>query len=269
MPHKNPLPDFADPPVTEVALSVLFDDLSSLTTGHIGSLWAHFREEFPVTEDQAPLSFPIEQPTVAHGQEPKLEMAKFPRPRTWFVSASGADLIQVQHDRFAFNWRKREAPYPRYPKVRQDFDRHLSVFNQFLRDNDLGPIVPRQCEVSYVNALVEEGGINRSRTADYVSLLRGPSEGGFLQEPELVSLDTSYAIPQVDDFQGRLRISLRPATLKANGWDILLLTLTARGNPLESGGVLGFLDLGREWIVRAFAEITTPKMQETWGRVDV
>jgi len=46
-------------------------------------------------------------------------------------------------------------------------------------------------------------------------------------------------------FQGRLHVSLRPATLRANGWSILVLTPTARGKPMVDGGggVLRFLQL--------------------------
>jgi hypothetical protein len=45
-------------------------------------------------------------------------------------------------------------------------------------------------------------------------------------------------------------------------------TLTARGQPLGTGlaGVLEFLDLGREWIVTGFDELTTPEMHRLWGR---
>ena len=269
----DPLPDFTNPPIIEVALSVLYESLPALSAGHIGTLWSEFRDEFPVTEDQPPLSFPIEQPALVD-REPRPEMtAEFPKPRTWFLNASGTELIQVQHDRFAYNWRKREpsGAYPRYPKVRENFERHLRVFKQFLSDSDLGTMTPRQCEVSYVNHFVEEGGLDQGRVADYVSLWQDLGDSsGLIAKPERVAFDTSYAMSDAGGrFLGRLRLSLRPATLKANGWSILVLTLTARGNLLTQGdgGVLGFLDVGREWIVRAFTEVTTPRMHAAWRRL--
>jgi hypothetical protein len=49
---------------------------------------------------------------------------------------------------------------------------------------------------------------------------------------------------------------------------MFLLTLTARGRPGSDGipGVLQFLDVGREWIVRGFTSITTATMHKIWGR---
>ena len=241
------------------------------SAGYIGTLWSEFRDEFPVTEDQPPLGFPIEPSTLVDSG-PRFEMmTELPTARTWFLNSAGTELIQVQHDRFAYNWRKREpsGPYPRYPKVRENFERHLRVFKQFLSQNDLGTMTARQCEVSYVNHFIEEGGLDQGRIADYISLWQDLGDGGFLPKPERAVFDATYAMSDAAGrFLGRLRLSLRPATLKVNGWSILVLTLTARGEPLTKGdGVLGFLDLGREWIVRAFAAVTTPKMHAVWGRL--
>jgi hypothetical protein len=44
---------------------------------------------------------------------------------------------------------------------------------------------------------------------------------------------------------------------------MFVLNLTARG---LLGKSTEFLDLGREWIVRSFAEMTTTEMHEVWKR---
>ena len=67
---------------------------------------------------------------------------------------------------------------------------------------------------------------------------------------------------------GRLHATLQPAWKKIDNSPILVLNMTARGVPLGKGidGAFSFFDLGREWIVKGFAEITTPEMQRTWGK---
>jgi hypothetical protein len=67
---------------------------------------------------------------------------------------------------------------------------------------------------------------------------------------------------------GRLHIAAEPAFRRSDSSPIVVLTLTARGRPLGVGldGVLAFLDLGHEWIVRAFDSVTTSKMHRIWGR---
>jgi hypothetical protein len=67
---------------------------------------------------------------------------------------------------------------------------------------------------------------------------------------------------------GRLHVAAEPAIRRSTGEEVYRITLTARGAPTGTGGddVFGFLDLGREWIVRGFASITTEKMHQAWGR---
>jgi hypothetical protein len=69
-------------------------------------------------------------------------------------------------------------------------------------------------------------------------------------------------------FLGRLNVSVQPAYVNATREEILSMTLTARGEPLraDTDGVLDFLDMGHNWIVRGFTQLTTPKMHELWGR---
>src|SRR3712207_1748974 len=108
-PDRADLPEFEKPPVVEVALSIKFKTLS-LTSAHIGLLWERFRSDFPRVEDQPPIDLPLETerervPAQLSGQ---LKLLSLPRMRSWFVSSSGTQLIQVQHDFFAHNWRRNE-----------------------------------------------------------------------------------------------------------------------------------------------------------------
>jgi hypothetical protein len=63
-------------------------------------------------------------------------------------------------------------------------------------------------------------------------------------------------------------VSLDPVFHIKDGTPRLRLSLTARGRPQQEGtaGVLQFLDLGREYVVRTFAAITTSEMHEVWRR---
>jgi hypothetical protein len=69
---------------------------------------------------------------------------------------------------------------------------------------------------------------------------------------------------------GRLHVVSQPAWTKTDNTPILVLNLTARGEPLEGGieGAFGFFELGRKWIVKGFAELTTAEMHKVWERID-
>ena len=69
---------------------------------------------------------------------------------------------------------------------------------------------------------------------------------------------------------GRLHVALQPAWKKADNSPILVMTLTARGAPLgeDIEGAFAFFELGRRWIVKGFADLTTPEMHRAWERID-
>jgi hypothetical protein len=93
-------------------------------------------------------------------------------------------------------------------------------------------------------------------------------DDGFLPGVEDATLSWRYVIREGKAFVGRLHVSFQPAYHSKGGKDveIFVLTLTARGKPLGKGidGAVAFLDLGHEWIVRGFKELTTPAMHQIW-----
>jgi uncharacterized protein (TIGR04255 family) len=183
-------------------------------------------------------------------------------------------LIQVQQDRFVHNWRKigKGEEYPRYERIREMFKAELGTFYQFLADEQLGDLIPNQCEVTYVNQIVSGRGWERyGQLGEMVTLWTNHYSDTFLPEPEEVHLAVRYLIPDsVGNPMGRLLINVEPARRVADSTPMLVLQLTARGKPDDGGidDVLKFFDVGREWIVRGFASMTSPQAHKIWGRRD-
>jgi uncharacterized protein (TIGR04255 family) len=269
------LPDFTNPPVIEVALAVQFDRLTALRTPHLGLLWTEFHDEFPKTEEYAPRDLTVETfgPPGPKKLEVKFETAP-PVPRCWFLNEKGTELIQVQQDAFVHNWRKvgDGDRYPRYEYVRDKFRLELGKFRQFVEREHLGKLVPNQCEVTYVNHIpLNEGYKKYGQVGEVLTVWVSQYSDNFLSEPEEVRFNVSYVIPdKTGNPLGRLHIGAEPAYRITDEKPIFLLKLTARGRPDGEGeeGLFRFLDKGREWIVRGFTSITTPRMHEIWGRRD-
>lgn len=270
------LPDFRKPPLAETVLSLQFEPLSGLTTAHLGLLWERLRSQLPVIEEHPPLPSMFERfEPPSGGQVDVTFEEKPPMPRVWFLNQAGSELIQVQADRFIHNWRKLEGldPYPRYEPIRGKFRDEVAVLEQFLRDENLGALTVNQCEVTYVNH-IEPGGVweRHGEVEKALAMCSRLVTASFLPEPEDVGLRVRFVIPDANGKPiGRLQAVAQPAWKKADHTPILVLNLTARGAPLDAGieGAFAFFDLGRKWIVNAFAELTTPEMQRVWGRIDV
>ncbi len=268
---KETLPEFDSPPVIETALGVEFVPLSAWGIPHFGLFWGEIREEFDRFEIQPPLATQIERFGAESWQQPKatVEFLQSPEVRCWFVHRDNEALLQIQNNRFNYNWRKNAgaAGYPRYEKnIRPAFDREWSRFTRFIESQQLGVIDVIQCEVTYVNHL--ELGVGWRTAADLHDVFpcwSGAFPGGFLPSPERVHFGVNFLMP--DDL-GRLRVTLQPAVRGSDGVEVLQLTLTARGRPAgtEASAVLNWLDLGRSWVVRGFHDLTSPKMHYLWKK---
>ena len=274
---QSPLPDFDNPPVEEVALSVQFEPIEALGTIQLGVLWNEYREQFGKTEQHPPLPPAIESYGVPPSVPERVRfeiMQTMTSSRFWFVNESGTKLIQVQQDRFIQNWRKLkdEDEYPRYKKLRESFRDALDTFKKFLSRENLGEIKTNQWDVTYVNQIsAGQGWEHHGQLANVFTVFGTKYSDNFLRDPEEARLAVYYIIPEVDGTPlGRLRITVEPGYRRSDRVPMFVMKNIARGR-LEGSDmeeVLRGLDIGHEWIVRGFASITTPEMHRIWRRTD-
>ena len=271
------LPEFDHPPVGEVALSVQFNRLSALQIPHFGMLWTSLKERFPQTQSHPPVPAAFEQfgEGVIAPQEIRLELMNELMPaRVWFISPSGNEIMQIQHDRFSFNWRKLSETdiYPRYGHIRQRFLDEFHNLSQFLDNEKLGEIVANQCEVTYINHIGSGSAWEKhSELGEVLAPWRSDYSHQSLPECESIQLTCRYLIENEEDGKkipvGRLHVNLQPARRVSDNTPIFAMNLTARGKPLSDGieGAMKFIDLGHERIVQGFTALTTERMHKEWG----
>lgn len=272
--HDQPLPDFEHPPVVEIALGVQYARLPRLTTSSVAKFWLRVRDRFPNWEERRPLPPALEWFGLPQPPSVSFEVGfgpGVPPSRALFVDASGAGLLQLQQDRFVRNWRKVGAgeQYPRYPAIRAGFAESLDLLQSFVDDEDLGELVPNQCEVTYVNHIpAGEGWSSHSEAGEVLEPYGGGLSDEFLGRPESMDLNLRFVFSDDEGNPvGRLHVSSRSAFRNEDGLPMVILTLTARGRPAGQtrDAVLEWLDLGRVQVVRGFKSVTTPKMHRIWG----
>jgi uncharacterized protein (TIGR04255 family) len=195
----------------------------------------------------------------------------FPGPndvRCWFLDQRGANLIQLQPDRFVRNWRQTDIspePYPRYRNLKANFETEWDNFNGFLSLNGLIPPAPVQCEVTYVNNIDRGDAWDTFADLHKVITFWGDMADTLLAGPEAINISLSYSRGNPTD---RLHVTLNHAIRIRDGKEVLQLSLIARAKPqgLTTSDLLTCMDSCHEWIVRAFTDLTTPAMHTIWGR---
>lgn len=271
------LPDFRNPPLTETVLSLQFQPIDGLTGSHVGLLWQRFRQRLPLVEEHPPLQ-PVIETFDLPSPKARINVTieeKPPLPRVWFLNEGRTELIQVQADRLIHNWRRMRGrePYPRFEPIRDRFRDEVEEVGRFLQDEGLGSLVVNQCEVTYLNHIESSDVWETHGQMERILRLWSPwHENAFLPQCEDAAVRLRFVIPSEEGKPvGRLHVALQPAWKKADKSPILTMNLTVRGAPLgrDIESAFAFFELGRRWIVKGFADLTTTTMQRAWERTDV
>ncbi len=268
--QENPkkLPSYDYPPITEVACSILFSPLEELLSPHIGLLWQRFQPEYPFCDDVAPIPQRIEL-FDNQNLEPQLKISNIPAlPRAWFISQNGDKVIQIQRDRFVYNWRKLNADseYPRYNSLISGFQKYLKKFDDFIEEAALGEPKLLQYELTYVNQVSKGQAWSKLEEIGKVfpDVSWRANSQRFLTQPKNISWTTVFELP---DKVGRLYTSVKTVTLDEKS--ILLFELTVRGlgSYTTREKLPNWFDIAHEWIVGAFADLTGEDTQTiVWKR---
>jgi uncharacterized protein (TIGR04255 family) len=254
------LPSYKKPPVNEVVCGIRFHTPEKLRIPHIGLLWDKFRDEYPIIQHSTPIAG-------AKGEIAVDYVIGLPLPRVWFINKSDDQLIQFQLDRFYFNWRRRQEVYPRYPYVIKNFESVLDTIESFFNEFELGKLKPIEYELSYINH-IQKG--QEWNTIDdlqriFSDFVWSQTPERFLPSPENIAWQTNFPLP---DKKGILIVNLKQAIRTEDKVPLFVFELTARGSdePTDKEAFREWFDVGHEWIVRGFTDLTTPEIQRFWER---
>ena len=259
------LPSYENPPIIEVVCGVQFETIYDLHAPLTGKFWAEIETDFPTVQMQPTLE-PVRENLSGEGSPQTMTLAFStlpPLPRIWFISADETELVQLQSDRFLFNWRKQDvAPvYPRFEAVFSRFMKTFEIFGVFLDKNEIIRPKINQFELTYINGIDREevNGQIKSIHSILPDLAWRESGSRLLREPEHVALNSSFLLP---DSLGRLHLAAGSALNVKTGLPALRLELTARGiDATGDSSIEDWFAVAHEWIVKAFADVTDEGLQ--------
>ena len=256
---------FEKPPINEVVIATFFNPpLFALRNEHVGLFWSKIRQQFPQAKQQQPvgaaaLGFTGSDEAIRQGGNDV-----FPMPRFWFVAEDDTQLVQLQKNAFMFNWRNREADYPRYAeRLKPAFDRYYTMFEDFAR-NEAG--IPElkvgTCELTYVNLIKPCAYWNEPRdTPAILPFIKIPDLG--TNSDNQFALNSTYNHVLAPDLHLRISVRSGEAT-EEPGTHVLMFELSARG-PLEQAAKSvadAWFDRAHDAVVECFVNITSKEVQQ-------
>lgn len=272
---------FRSPPVAEVVTSVRFTPMPVETFLSIGTLhaekWSH---DFPDLEQQVHYEVPTETFPGPGARAMPFEIsfpAPPPMPRIWAISSDGYELLQLQPNWFAANWRANAAQaqpapgegarYDRWTSRRRAFLRHWATLQEWLAAAKMDAR-PDQCEVTYINHLRPIEGLWANH-GEIGKVLPGisPFVAPGLQPEQVTYRSTAAVSPDGDLPASRLHVVASPAfaATPAEPSPIVVLELTVRGAPGD-GDLSRFYDRARKVIVESFVRLTSDEARAAWGQ---
>jgi uncharacterized protein (TIGR04255 family) len=265
---KTKLPDFDRPPAVETLLGLHFHPLRQWKTPYFGLFWQEIKRQYPNVQVHPPLTAEEGLRVEVTANQAKIRVSGEVPVRWWYLHKSEKRLIQIQNDSFFQNWRKRGPadPYLHYDELQPAFQDLWRRFRAFLKKHDVEQPTVTLCEVTYVNHIDRGVGWNSfGDLPNVVGCWSSGAKGEFLPTPNLVTFNAVYPFTEKS---GHLQVALQPGIREVDKKETLQLTLTARCKPSSSDTreLLRCLDLDRLWVVRGFADMTTPKMHELWGK---
>jgi uncharacterized protein (TIGR04255 family) len=255
------LPDYKNPPVSEVVCGISFETIEKFRGQHLGLFWQKVRNEFPLCEHAPRLEFNPQQ----------LDLSNY-LPRMWFINEEQNMLIQLQDNKFFLNWRRmqQEEAYPRYNRIIKAFKANLGIFQKFLEEEKLGLVNLKKCELTYINHIPKtEGWDSLGDINEVFRDFTWSSNGRFLPPPVGLGGQASFSLPKD---KGRLNVTLQHGARKIDKHPILVLQLTATGLGADKSmdAVWEWFEVAHEWIVCGFTDLTGATIQkDIWKRIDV
>jgi len=257
------LPEYANPPIAEVVIGAQFQTINDMMAPHLWKIWERFgKDNFPGIEERENLAKIGSKPGFVFNY-PNYEL-----PRHWFVNHDESLLIQLQRDRFIFNWRKLDncpSEYHRYHNIKEDFYKYFADFDFALQDLKLIPPTVEMLELTYIN-LIPMSVIDNSLSKISLAFKdTGWSEKKLLPSPQGMNLMWWFELADID---AKMQINIISALGIGDGELKLRMELSVRGKAPHADitKCKDWFDYSHNHIVSSFDDMTTTHMHNLWGK---
>jgi uncharacterized protein (TIGR04255 family) len=252
---------FEKAPLTEVICGVTFST-AEFSSVHFGLYWQSIRDRYP--------SLPTDTPPM--GDIPLLAVLPKLR-RVWFSSEDRCRFIQLQSDKFLYNWRRSATvhQYPHFEEVYRSFEQEWQQFHQWWDDvvqqysvanSPFRSLNPIQYELTYLNHIDQSLGWNDSEdTQNIFSFLVGEWSNFPLGKPETQNINLEFSLP---GRAGILSLVITQVVRLEDNAPVLICELTARSSDTKLSHHEWF-KLAHESVVQTFIKLLQEETKAAWG----
>ncbi|MEG8016159.1 TIGR04255 family protein [Sphingomonas sp. 22R3R2A-7] len=264
---------YSHPPVNEVGITVSLADVGLFNPFNVQSLHEQLAREFPSVQRADPFDgADFEQ---FAGLPPLTDVPHL--SRWWFISSDGSNLVQVQDNLLARNWRRlvgidEPANYPGFDEIRSSFHNVRATISEWHRRQNTRLPNPRAVELMYDDVIGAPKGQTRALLSSVLNhVQREPNDGD--SRGEFVPMGNWQnawleRIP-VDDSEATLSVQIVAASLpSAEGEEVRpVIRILWKASMLvaEWEQVDTFLDAAHAYIAHRFDSLITDEAKLRWS----
>lgn len=238
-------------PLTEVLYGVEFNAIE-FSSVHFGLYWQTIRDRFPTP--------PLDRPPI--GELEILNILPTLR-RVWFESEDKKQLIQLQANRFYYNFRHQNNS-DQYPHFREVYPKFLDEWQKFqdwwlnIEKKELQPI---RYELTYVNQIDQEFGWNSASDYPKIFSFLNQKWESLPQSPLIFNTNFEF---KLKENQVNLSVSLSQGIKAKDNTPAILLNLTA--STIDTNiDIDTWFNLGHKATVETFLSLINQEIRQNWG----
>ncbi len=176
-------------------------------------------------------------------------------------------MLQVQHSRFHYNWRKKDSKYPYFELVFDEFNEYFTAFKEFVLNAGLAPVVINQWELTYVDNI--PSGKLWEIAGDFHNVFPGLFSSETKLDGLVAETSTAARTYEIEPQKGRLHVVANMAFLTGERNPSLLVNMTARGPVANdsANSLKEHMEFGHNAIGQAFSSLSSDAAKLFWGPI--
>jgi uncharacterized protein (TIGR04255 family) len=242
--------EFSNPPLNEVICGIQYKTTTPYNFTLEYDFYNRVKEALPKVEKIMPI--------INSQQEFEASIGV---PRYFLKSNEEEKLIQLQAEKFFFNWRKLDShaiPYPRFSTVYSEFNDYWRTFStDVLQDKN---IAISNLELTYINSIdIQSSSETITPLAKVFSFFHNTAN--ILDSDEF---NMTFGVP-IDQCAGKMVCTLTKTSRKDNNKKILLFQISILGKLSEGISLEKWFSNAHCIILEYFDKYTSEEAKNSWG----
>jgi uncharacterized protein (TIGR04255 family) len=250
---------FRKPPIQELICGVQYKNIN-LSLPIINEFYTGIKEEFPKIEEKQALGFIAY--SMKDADEKILQLKNDAIVRYWFLKKDDTQLIQLQKNRYHYNWRRLGNENETYPHFKNVFDEFKTNFEKF--KNHVNNY-KQNIEINYLEITF----LDHIKVSDFGDKLKVDEIFTFLKNDNILAkadgFQITYRVP-IEICDGNYQLTAYTA-IKEGSKDLIIILNTTLNGKLndKSNNYETWFKNAHDIIKNEFYNQITGKAKKIWG----